>query len=509
MNKDHFAKGHHNKAFDEIKSLGVVCSLETEAWLKDCSHFKSEISFVVYPQNHSELEAVVKVLNRNKTSFYAVSTGKNWGYGTALPVQSCEVLIHLGRMNQIKNFNKDLGTVDIEPGVTQKQLFEYLEKNQLNFFVPTTGAGPAVSILANALERGFGVAPIEDHARAIVSLKAVLPTGDTYQSYFRSLDSELARCYHWGVGPSLDSLFAQSNFGIVTEATIELVQKPETTCLFFFSIKDEVDFKKAVKAMRVLKKEIPHGVGTLKILSSQQRNNTIGKASWFTRILQPQTLWTGFGVLHTRKKLKSDLKKEICKVLKQNGLRQIRFVEESQLRLLLRFTKNNTVLALKGLMDLALGVPSSIGMKMIYPTENLEGFHNKNPALDGKGLIWFSPICPLQGESVLKMHEVLKATLIQNGFEKIPITFTTLTDRCMAAVVPITYDPDKNLKEAHQLYLNLLKNCQAQGFYPYRLPIGFMKEALAVQEPEYAQIIRRIKMAFDPLDLYAKGRYLS
>ena len=90
----------------------------------------------------------------------------------------------------------------LEPGVTQGELSQYLQSRGLPFMVPVTGAGPSCSIVANALERGFGVTPLTDHCGAIVSMKVVLPDGELYESYTRTFNTAgVARAYKWATGP--------------------------------------------------------------------------------------------------------------------------------------------------------------------------------------------------------------------------------------------------------------------------------------------------------------------
>jgi 4-cresol dehydrogenase (hydroxylating) flavoprotein subunit len=518
MGEIQFLNSYKEKLNRELNDIGIEIFFDIESKLKDCSGFRRKVSCVISPTTHQQVRKTVEVLNKLSLSFYTVSMGKNWGYGSALPANDSEVLIDLSRMKTISKFNSELGTIDIEPGVTQQELYEFLKAEGDHFFVPTTGAGPHVSVLGNALDRGFGVTPIEDHARSIVSLQAVLGSGEVYKSYFRSLGSELGACYHWGVGASIDGIFSQSNMGLVTEATIELVKKPEVTSLFVFPISNENEFKSGITALAKLKAELPYGVGTLKIISAQQLNTTIGQSTWLTRRLRGNALWTGVGVLHGKKSITLKIKKEVATTLRGCGFKKIRFINKSQVKFLewltqRTFLKDNqafrdTIRGLGGLMDLAHGIPSQVGMKMIYPDEAIENFANKDPVRDGKGLIWFSPICPLSPEEVFKLLTVLKETLIRGGFSSTPITFTTLNNRCMAAVVPIIFDPLTDSQIAHGVYLSLLQACGEQGFYPYRIPIEFMNEALRRQPPEYWAVFRRLKKALDPQGLFAQGRYL-
>ena len=58
---------------------------------------------------------------------YPISTGKNWGYGSRVPLHD-GVLVDLGRMNRIVDFDEELAYVTIEPGVTQRQLHAFLQE---------------------------------------------------------------------------------------------------------------------------------------------------------------------------------------------------------------------------------------------------------------------------------------------------------------------------------------------------------------------------------------------
>jgi 4-cresol dehydrogenase (hydroxylating) flavoprotein subunit len=134
------------------------------------------------PQETAQIVSIVHIANRFRIPFYPIATGRKWGYGSSLlAVDDC-ALLDLSRLNRILNFNPELGYVTLEPGVTQQQLHEYIVKNQLEFTVPTTGAGPTCSIVGNALEKGFGITSYEDHLGAVLSLQAVLADGAIYQS---------------------------------------------------------------------------------------------------------------------------------------------------------------------------------------------------------------------------------------------------------------------------------------------------------------------------------------
>ena len=177
------------------------------------------------PSDHFQVIECVKVADQYEIPIYTLSTGKNWGYGSSLPVVENCVILDLSRMNRILHFDPQLGHVILEPGVTQQQLHEFLRMHNFAFMVPTTGAGPTVSVLGNALEKGFGITPHEDHFGAVLQVKAILPDGSIYHSALHDMGGyRVDPIFKWKLGPYFEGLFVQGNFGIVTQASIALAR---------------------------------------------------------------------------------------------------------------------------------------------------------------------------------------------------------------------------------------------------------------------------------------------
>ena len=117
------------------------------------------------------------------------------------------------------------------------------------------------SLMGNALERGFGITPPEDHFLSVLGLKAILPNGQIYESALKALGGGNAdKVFKWKIGPYLDGLFAQSNLGMVLEATLGLVRRPENVTQFVVFLK-EADLEAGVAAVRLLGTGYPVAVG--------------------------------------------------------------------------------------------------------------------------------------------------------------------------------------------------------------------------------------------------------
>ena len=114
-------------------------------------------------------------------------------------------------MNRIVDFNQDLAYVTVEPGVTQAQLYQFLQERKAGLWMDATGSSPDSSLIGNTVERGFGHTPYGDHFANSCAYEVVLPSGDVVETGFaRYSNAQAAEAYRWGSGPVLDGLFTQS-----------------------------------------------------------------------------------------------------------------------------------------------------------------------------------------------------------------------------------------------------------------------------------------------------------
>jgi len=223
------------------------------------------------PYTTSEVIEIVKIANKYQVPLYPISTGHNWGYGGASPVQDKCAVLDLSKLNKILDFDKDLGLVTVQPGVTAEDLYIYLQKGGYNFLVPVTGAGPDCSLMGNALERGYGVTPHADHFGAVTNLKAILPDGSLYESALSTIGGGVVdRAFKWGLGPYLDGLFTQGNLGVVIEMTIALAPIPDHIEGFLISLNNDEDLEKAVKAIREVLNSVGNVIGSINLMNAHR-----------------------------------------------------------------------------------------------------------------------------------------------------------------------------------------------------------------------------------------------
>lgn len=181
----------------------------------------------VRPADTTEVQALVQLANETGTALWTFSRGRNLGYGGPEPREQGMVALDLGRMNRIVEVDDRLCYAVVEPGVTFFDLFEYVQERGLKVWlsVPALGWG---SVMGNALDRGYGMTPLGDHAKQICGMEVVLPDGELLRTGMGAMEgSDLGPIFQGGFGPTLDGLFTQSNLGVVTQIGLWLMPWPE------------------------------------------------------------------------------------------------------------------------------------------------------------------------------------------------------------------------------------------------------------------------------------------
>src|SRR5579875_3182941 len=215
---------------------------------------RQHIPAILRPASVGQVAECLRVANRHRTPLYPISSGKNWGYGSRVPPLSGCALLDLSRMNRILDFNEELGYVTVEPGVTQRQLFAFLQERGSRLWMDATGSSPDCSLIGNAMERGFGHTPYGDHFAHACGFQVVLPDSEIIETGAAGFpDCRTGALQRWGVGPSLDGLFSQSNLGVVTRMTIWLMPRPEQFEAFFFRCEDAGGLPLLIDGLRELK----------------------------------------------------------------------------------------------------------------------------------------------------------------------------------------------------------------------------------------------------------------
>mgnify|MGYP003624296066 FL=1 len=495
---------------------------------------KRSIPAVLRPENQEQVAAILKVAQSWQVAVYPVSTGNNWGYGSANPVEDGCVILDLSRLNRISGFDPEMGVITVEPGVTQGALRDFLDSHDGNYLVPVTGAGPTCSILGNALERGYGITPITDHFAAVTKIEAILPDGTLYRTPLSELGGEeVDGLFKWGLGPYLDGLFSQGNFGVVVNMTIALAPVPDTVTAFFFSTKEDDKLEALVPAVRAVLRALGGSVVAINLLNSQRMLSMMTpfpEDKAVDGVLPAHEVeslasshgvpaWSGVGAIYASKEVARAARRTLRRLLGPVTDRLI-FINQRKVemaRTIARVMPGSLATRVKGMADtlagaleIMHGTPNDVALALAYWRSGAlpAPGQPKNPARDGCGLIWFAPLVPIRGKDVRRYTNMIEKICPQYGINPL-ITLTTVNDRCFDSTVPLLFDRSNAdaTARANNCYRALFEAGQKEGFLPYRLNINAM-DILNTDSSAFSTLASKLKAAIDPNFILAPGRYV-
>ncbi len=190
---------------------------------------------VVYPMTTEEVVGIVKLCARHKVPIIAFGTGSSFEGHVNAPLGG--ISVDTSMMKAIKAVHtEDLDCV-IEPGVTRKQLNEYLRDQGL-FFPIDPGADASIGGMTATRASGTNAVRYGTMKDNVIALKAVLANGDVITTARRAKKTS--------AGYDLTRLFvgSEGTLGIITEITLKLQGIPEAisaaTCSFV-TVKDACD----------------------------------------------------------------------------------------------------------------------------------------------------------------------------------------------------------------------------------------------------------------------------
>lgn len=512
---------------------------------------KRKLLAVVTLTDSSEIKALLDLANycaideKLAFSLYPISTGKNWGYGSGQPsgIAKNIILLDLGQLNKIIDFDDELGLLSIEPGVTQQNLSDYLRVNNHDYMVPVTGAGPDCSIMSNALERGYGITPHTDHFSAVTSIQGYWANGTPYESAVSELDASgekfVDKTFKWGLGPYLEGLFTQSNLGIVSKMTIRLAKKKADFTSFFIQMENDNLLEQAVPLIRKVLQDYEGIIGSINLMDQRRLLSMFAKNPSGNHVHQVMSnndieiltkklrtpCWTIVGSIYGSVGVVKAVKKEINHIFKKLPCKQV--FSNSPVILLankvIKYIPSSFISKLPALSviseqlssfnkgkEIMLGKPNKVALKLAYwrhkDTSNFDN-NELSPGQDGCGLLWYAPLITMKAYNMREFVEFIRETCPKYNIEPF-ITFTNLKYDCVDSTIPIVFDLSnpQAVKDAHDCLKELVEKGLKKGFVPYRLNID-QQQSLLNKDSDFWQTVNKIKSSLDPHDVLSKGRY--
>jgi len=488
---------------------------------------KRRIVAAVAPGSTSEVQSVVQIANRYKTPLYPISCGRNWGYGSSLPVRDGAIIVDLHRMNRIRNeINLKDHYASIEPGVTQAQLQKVLQESRLPLLFNATAAGRETSILGNSLDRGFGYFAMRPDD--LCGLEVVLGTGEILRTGYGHYENAKATAnYKFGLGPSLDGLFFQSNFGIVTCAAMHLHPRREHHATLLIKLQRDEDLVVFIDILAGLRRE---GVfeSVLHIGSKDRIRVTLSPLIYQFLVengvppgdelrQKAESLvasgkfaaWTAVGGIYgTTGEVREKLK-EISSRLEGFAMLEAVTPEtfSQSLSSILPLEQQAVLQSAKALADFSSGMPSDGALLSPLWAIGLSPHEVVNLDRTHLGLLFCCPALPLSGQSAREVTEIAHRVFRHFGFTPY-MTLNIVNTKAMLCVLNLVFDRrnTEQVQTAHRCVDTLFDEWAAQGIYPYRLGVQSMWQFVSSNDP-FWQVVRALKTVFDPNHIIAPGRY--
>jgi 4-cresol dehydrogenase (hydroxylating) len=507
----------------------VFTSDEDVAMYKDAySPFMGEpteitVSAAVCPTTTEQVQQVMRTANRYRVPIYPISTGKNLGYGGSAPNLSGSVVLDLKRMNRILKVDEDRAFALVEPGVSYFDLYRYIQEKKLKLWIdcPDPGWGSPVG---NSLDHGVGYTTnrFRNHFDAHCGMDVVLPNGELLRTGMGALPTaDTWQDYKYGVGPWIDGIFSQSNYGVVTKMGLWLLPAPEHYRAGRVTVYRYEDVHRLVATVNYLENlGITNGmpnVGSallpgggffstgVKVDAELAALYAPGAAEPTAEQVNDYAKRKGVGVWTAELgfyggEVTTAANWEYSKQKLAAAIPGATFKDEEAYSLPLPPEKET-------LFDLPrLGIPTLqrfvIGARSEF---------NNDPT---SGHIWFSPLIPRTGQAILDINRVLRPYFDELGMRGRLVLYMTPAGYFERSFIftfgfPIRPNPEEN-KKMRERFAMLAKLCAEHGWGEYRAAPAFQKmivDTFSFNNHSLLRFHETLKDAVDPNGILAAGRY--
>lgn len=448
---------------------------------------------VICPQGVSDVQRIVHAASkaRGAVKLQPFSCGKNWGFGSGLASQNAAYILDLSGLRRIRALNLQSHCVDLEPGVTQGSLEEALDLKGGSHYFNVTGAGLGASVIGNALERGIGYSG-QRHLD-LLDLEVVLPSGEIARTS-RYKASTQVPTYLGGLGPDPSGLFCQSNFGVVTAATIALHRRPEVMGGVVCHLANRGLLPELISVVSDLIAEgacygVPHFFNRERVVTTLSPHLDKHGAEQLALNAAP---WTVLIPIKGSREVFDASVQHLASLLKPLGRLEVLGKEGGP-----------------GLSKLVQGRPSDVALASVaFSVFGYSASVTAPVEASGAGLIHLTPVVPLCGNTIVDVENQTILTLRRHGYKGVPLSLNAVSARAAALIVSLGFDRrcTEETEAAQRAAEDLLRTYVRQGFIPYRL--GLRQGDLVPQmEHPWPGIMSEMQRIFDPNGCMATSRY--
>ncbi|KAK3942429.1 hypothetical protein QBC46DRAFT_309455 [Diplogelasinospora grovesii] len=237
--------GKESAVIDGVSSDSAADDLEpfNSDWMRK---YRGHCKLALRPGSTEEVSKILKYCNDKKLA--VVPQGGNTGLvGGSVPVFD-EIVISMGRMNQIHEFDEVSGTLVVDAGVILETADHFLaEKGYI--FPLDLGAKGSCQIGGNLSTNAGGLRLLRYGSLhgTVLGIEAVLPDG--------TIIDDLCKLRKNNTGYDIKQLFigSEGTIGIITKATIQCPQRSKAQNVAYFGLES---FEKVQQAFREAKGQL-------------------------------------------------------------------------------------------------------------------------------------------------------------------------------------------------------------------------------------------------------------
>ena len=202
---------------------------------------------VVFVENIEQVQNVVRIANKYSVPIICRGAGTN--VVGACSTEHGGVVLNFSKMNKILEINHENMTARVEAGVVLGDLQKEVEK--LGLFYPPDPSNLAVSTIGGSIAQSSGGAKSFKYGTTkdyVIDLKVVMANGEILHTGSNTIKN--------ATGYNLNTLFvgSEGTLGIVVEATLKLIPKPESKKVlmaYFNTVKDAISTVNKIIEQRI------------------------------------------------------------------------------------------------------------------------------------------------------------------------------------------------------------------------------------------------------------------
>lgn len=202
---------------------------------------------VVFVESIEQVQAVVRLARKYKIPIICRGAGTN--VVGACRAEHGGIVLNFSKMNKILDISLENMTATVQPGVVLGELQKAVDK--IGLFYPPDPSNLAVSTIGGSIAQASGGAKTFKYGTTrdyVIDLKVVMADGEILRTGSNTIKN--------ATGYNLNSLFvgSEGTLGIVVEATLKLIPKPEAKRVmmsYFDTVQSAVDAVNSIIEQRI------------------------------------------------------------------------------------------------------------------------------------------------------------------------------------------------------------------------------------------------------------------